>query len=180
MAAVAENVPQHLLHRHGKELLGEGGGPLRAGGEAAHRHNLIASLPDSETEAVGLLGRLLGVHGPPEQLLKEFFPQKGQALLVDLFELVDVPPLGDLGVQQIPDPAQHGGELGGVHRLEDILHHIELDGLLGVLKGVEAGEDDELEAGLAPGEPGPQLQTVHKGHFDVGEDHVQVQGLGLL
>ena len=180
VAAVPAGVADHLLHRHGEELLGQGGPALGAGGEAAHRNDLIAALPDGQAEAVGLLGHLPGVHGPPEQLLEELLPQEGQALLVDLVELVDVPPLGDLIVQQAPDPAQHIGELGGVHRLEDVLHHIELDGLLGVLKGVEAGEDNELEPGLAPGELRPQLQAVHEGHLDVGEDHVQVQRLGLL
>ena len=140
----------------------------------AHCRHFIGPVPDGEGKSFRLRLQHLRVHRAPHEILEELLPQQGQTVLVGLGKLADVPALLDLLVQYLPYPVQNGGELGGVHRLEDILHYIELDGLLGILKLVKTGENDEFQIGLAPGELRTQLQPVHKGHLDVGEDHIQL------
>lgn len=180
MTALPQHLVQHLADRHRHQLGRDGGGPVGPHVHVAHRHQLVLPLPDGQAEPVALPPDLLRRHGGPEQLVEELLPQEGQAALIGLVEPVDVAPLLDLLIQGVFDPAEDVAELGCVHRLEDILHHVELDGLLGKLKLVEAGKDDEPHPGLPPGQLGPQLQPVHKGHLDVGEHHVQIQVLRLF
>ena len=97
-----------------------------------------------DVKASGLGSLLARRNTAVQQTGIEKLLQNGQALRVLGAKKLHILALGTLPVQLILQPAQYGGELGGIDRLENVFRHIHLNGLLGVLEVVKAGEHDKL------------------------------------
>ena len=75
---------------------------------------------------------------------------------------------------------QNAGQLLGIDGLENVFRHIHLQRLLDVVKGIEAGKHHEFGGGQPLGQDAAQLQPVHKGHFDIGENQIGAQAFRQL
>ena len=122
----------------------------------------------------------LPADAPVQQTGEEQPPQHRQALLIPAAQLLGVAPLGPLRVQLGMELFQHARQLHGVDGLQNIFRHVHLDGLLGVLKVVKAGKHHEFGRRQPARQDAAKLQAVHKGHLDIREHHVGLEGLGQL
>ena len=104
-----------------------------------------------------------GVAALEDQLSQKGLLLQQKALLLHAAVLLE-PPAGLV---------HRGGE--GLLRggLEDKVHHRVLDGLLGVFKVREAGQEDQLGVQLMLPDPAAQLEPVHLGHPDVRDQDVR-------
>ncbi|CDB30920.1 unknown [Firmicutes bacterium CAG:137] len=145
-----------------------------------HDHRLVGIVPKSRFKPgcphLRLLPRQIASNEGAQVLL----PQQGKALFIGSCQPGDVSPLSDFFIQRFPHPGKNLGQFLGIHRLQNILHHIELNGLLGILKFVKAGENNQLHAGVGPHQVFAHGKAIHKRHFNICEHHIQRHRLRLL
>ena len=128
----------------------------------------------------GTVRHLVRANPSVQQAGVEQLPEYGQALLVPAAEGLHVPALHALLVQLLPQAGEYLPHLRGVDGLHDVLRNPHAHRLPGVLKVVKAGEHHQLGRRQGLAQPAAQLQAVHKGHLDVGQDHVGLELLGEL
>lgn len=113
-----------------------------------------------ESERVGSLhGVEQRLHRVENQLVQEQLARQHVGLLVGLAHLVFGQTLFCL-VQRREQTVLRG-------RFEHKINHTVVDGLLGVGKVWEAGQDDDLAGRMVLADPPSKLQTVHLGHTDI-------------
>lgn len=142
---------------------------FHGGGEKGHG---IALGPDIQLQFFGLLVDLGHAQPARNHLLHKL--QAG-VLLVFLglqAEAVQVVLLFGLALDLFLDFAQyvHQGVFG--HRFQQVALHPQVDGLAGVVEIVVPRQDDDFHVGEFPQHDLAQFQPVHKGHPDVGDQHV--------
>ena len=153
---------------------GQGVSPVAADVGQSHRPFLALQVDVQMRRPFPLRSRL---DVPVQQIGVEQLPQNRQVFRIAAAEKLHVPPLRPLPVQLVLQPPQHGGQFIGVDGLQNVLHHVHLDGLLGVLERIKTGKDHEPGRREPVCQNAAQLQPIHKRHLDVRQDHVRPQTL---
>ena len=75
---------------------------------------------------------------------------------------------------------EDGAQLVRGDRLQQKIAHLELHRFLGVLELIVTGEEDRFRPGMFLGNCAGELETIHKGHADVGQHHIRLQVVDCL
>ena len=119
---------------------------------------------------VNLLDRELARHDP----LKKYAAGVLLVLLRLPVELGQVAPVSPLALNLFLQLLQHIQQRLFGDGLEEIAVHADADGLPGILEVVIAGDDDDFDLREFTADQFAEGQTVHKGHTDIGDQHVRL------
>ena len=89
-------------------------------------------------------------------------------------ELGQVVLLGTLSLDFLPHLVQHGYQTVFGNGLQQIPLHTDGNGLLSVFKIIVAGENNDLHLWKLLQHQAAQGQTVHKGHPNIGNQHIRL------
>ena len=140
-------------------------------------HNPLPGVQEIDPVLFRLFPDLLRAHAAPDQVQEPGLAENRHGIAVVPCKFINTPPLPDLLVQPFRRFFQNSAQLLQVHRLQDVLGHIEPDRLLRVLELIEAGKDEKLDVGISLPDPFAELQSVHVGHADVRQQDVRCEML---
>lgn len=151
----------------GEPLLPQG--TVRRGGEKSQG---VPLGPHVQLQPLGLLVDLRHAQRAAHHLLHELQPGVLLILLGFQAEPFEVVFLLGLALDLLLDLGEHLGQGTLGHRLQQIPLHPQIDGLAGIVEVVISRQDDDLGVGEFLQHQLAQLQPVHEGHPDVGNQHI--------
>ncbi len=114
-----------------------------------------------------------------DQAHEEFFAQQRQVIFHLAAELLEIGPFAFLLIQRDRYPGKDVLQVLYADWFEQVFRHPQLNSRLGVLKIVIPADQDDFHPGHVLADDLAQLQAVHKGHFDIGDEHVRLERFDL-